>query len=325
MLRPLLTSLAGLLAVGAFAAAALLSSTPSVPRSESPSADSVRRARGAAVELAMALTADGMPRRVQFSRRDLEASATLVAHGFDWLRVRPSIEADAFVSQSSVRIADRTWINFAGRVAPGASAFPDVTLRIGAWRFPPMVVRGGLRAADRFARWRGHELPPATSMLRDVAVGGDAVAATLAVPKQLFRFARALVGSTRPAVDPLLLGSVYQRLVAARLPANAPLADILRPAFAGRPADVAAIDYNRAAFIALAMYAVSPAAQRLAGSDVDLGITAAALPVQLSGRVDLARHFTLSAALAATLDPRFTRAMSLTTACRVAAASRSST
>ena len=192
---------------------------------------------------------------------------------------------------------------------PQRPHFPDVTLRIGAWRFPPMVVRGGLRAADRFARWRGHELPPATSMLRDVAVGGDAVAATLAVPKQLFRFARALVGSTRPAVDPLLLGSVYQRLVAARLPANAPLADILRPAFAGRPADVAAIDYNRAAFIALAMYAVSPAAQRLAGSDVDLGITAAALPVQLSGRVDLARHFTLSAALAATLDPRFTRAM----------------
>ena len=292
-----------------FAVATLLSSTPSLSAGPAPSADTVRRARGAAVEVAMALAADGTPRRVQLSRRDLEASATLVAHGFDGLRVRPAIVGDAFVSQASLRLADATWLNVASRIAPGATAFPDVSVGVGAWRFPPEFVRTLLGLVDRWARWRGYGLPPTTSMVRDVAVGDDSVAATLAVPRELFRIARTLAGSSRPAVDPALLAAIHERLMEARFAADVELATPLRLAFAGRPAGVDATEYNRAAFIALAMYVVSPRAQRLAGADVAIDPSGEAPPVKLAGRRDLAKHFALSAALAATLDPRFTRAM----------------
>lgn len=308
--KSLLARLATALALLCFGVSGLLSSAPSLSPGAPPSADEVRRARDAAVELAAALTPDGTPRRVELSRRDLEASATLVAHGFDGLRVRPAIVGEAFVSQASLQLADATWINVSSRVVPGASAFPDVTVGIGAWRFPPALIRGALRVVDRWARWRGIELPPTTSMVRDVAVGGDAVAATFAVPRQLFRIARALAGSSRPSVDPATLTAVYRRLTGAGLPSDVPLATPLRLAFAGRPAGADAVEYNRAAFIALAMYVVSPRVQRLAGAEVAVSPRGEpAPPVKLAGRRDLAKHFTLSAALAATLDPRFTRAM----------------
>lgn len=305
----LLAGLAIMVALLCFVVATVLSSAPSVSARPAPSPDAVRRARGAAVELAMALAADGTPRRVQLSRRDLEASATLVAHGFDGLRVRPTIVGEAFVSQASLRLADATWLNVGSRIAPGATAFPDVSVGVGAWRFPPELVRAVLGLIDRWAHWRGYGLPPTTSMVRDVAVGGDSVAATLAVPRQLIRVARALAGSSRPAVDPAMLATIYERLMGAQLAADVELATPLRLAFAGRAAEVDAAEYNRAAFIALAMYVVSPRAQRLAGSEVKIDPSGEAPPVKLAGRRDLAKHFALSAALAATLDPRFTRAM----------------
>lgn len=308
--RSLLARLGMALAFLCFGVGTLLSSTPSVSRAAAPSADAVRRARGAAVEVAMALAADGTPRRVQLSRRDLEASATLLAHGFDWLRVRPTIAGEAFVSDASLRIADATWLNVSSRIAPGATAFPDVTIGAGAWRFPPFVIRGALRLVDHWARWRGFELPPTASMVRNVAVGRDAVAATLAVPRQLFRVASELTASSRPSVDPAVVAAIYRRLTGAGLAPDVPLAMPLRLAFAGRPNGVDAVEYNRAAFIALAMYVVSPRAQRLAGSDVTIDQPGEPAPtVKLAGRLDLAKHFTLSAALATTLDPRFTRAM----------------
>lgn len=306
----LLARLGMVLAVLCFAVASVLSSAPSVSRNAAPSAEGVRRARGAAVELAMALAADGTPRRVQLSRRDLEASATLLAHGFDGLRVRPTIMGEAFVPQASLRLADATWLNVSSRIVPGDTAFPDVTIGVGAWRFPPPVVRGALRLVDNWARWRGLALPPTTSMVRDVAVGGDAVAATLAVPRRLFRVARELAGSSGSSVDPAVVTAIHRRLTGAGLPADVPLATPLRLAFAGHPAGVDAVAYNRAAFIALAMYVVGPRAQRLAGPDVKIAPPdEPAPPVKLAGRLDLAKHFTLSAALAATIDPRFTRAM----------------
>lgn len=293
-----------------FVAATLLSSAPALPPTAAPSAAAVRQARGAAVEVAMALVADGTPRRVRLSGRDLEASAMLLAHGFDWLRVRPALGREAFVARASVRLADATWLNVRSHIAPGDAAFPDVTVEVGAWRFPPGIVRAGLRVADHLVRWRGHALPPATSMVRDVAVDDGAVAATLAVPRQLFRVARALVGSSQPPLDPALVEAAYRRLWRARLPANVPLAAPLRIAFGERRVGIDPVDQNRAAFIALAMYVVSPNAQRLAGSDIAIDVPeAAAPPVGLGGRADLAKHFALSAALAATLDPRFTRAM----------------
>lgn len=299
------------LALACFAVAGLLSSGPRLPPTHAPGADEVRRAREAVLELALALSADGTPRPVRFAERDLEAAAALANHGFHWLRISPTIEAGTLAAAADLRIAPATWLPLEARAVPNG-AFPDISLRAGAWRLPPFATRLALRAADAFARWRDYDLPPIDTMVRGFHVGDRTVEATLAVPRRLFHVARDLAGTARPTVDPALLRTAYERLRqghAAR--PDTSLAAHLRRLFAAPPPGADAVEYNRAALVALAVFAVDPRARRLGGEAAFEAIPAPIVPpeLHLGGRPDLAKHFVLSAAMAVAVDPRFTRAI----------------
>jgi len=294
-----------------FVVAGLLSSAPRLLPSEAPNADEVRRARNTAVELVSALSADGTPHPVRFAERDLLAAATLANHGFDWLRLRPAIESGRLVTAADLRLAERTWLNLEARAEP-AGDFPDVHLRVGAWTLPPALVRLSLRAADAWVRWQRHQLPPVATMVRGFHVDDDAVGATLAVPQQLFRVAREVLGATRAPVDPTLVRAAYGRLLAGEVTQpSASVAAQLRRLFGERPRDVDPVEYNRAAFVALAMFAVDPSVRRLAGGRTFARSHEEIQPpgLLLGDRNDLAKHFALSAAMGAAVDPRFTRAI----------------
>ena len=304
--------IASIIALACFAVATLLSSAPRLAPGVAPTAEAVRRARDSAIELAMVVAADGTPRRVRLTRRDVQASAILVEHGIDGVRLRPRLTREALVLDASAQLGGSTWANVGIRVTPRAGAFPDTALTIGAWRIPPPLMHRTLSLIDRWLRRRGAELPPIGSMVRDFSVDGEAVAATVSVPRRFFREVRELGGAAPPKVDETLLRFVYGRLLdfQVRQP-HASFAMTLRRAFGERPADVDPVAYNRAAFVALAMYAVDPDVRRLAGSDVTAGAVMEVVPPELrvGGRADLAKHFALSAALAAAFEPRFTRAM----------------
>jgi hypothetical protein len=300
-----------LLALLSFAAATLLSSAPAVAPAPPPTAEAVRRARDSAVELAMVVAADGTPRRLQLAERDLRAAATLVGHGVEGLRLRPALAADRLTLDTALQLAGRTWLNARTEVVP-AAGFPAVHLRVGAWRVPPAAVERGLALLDRLLRRRAPDLPPIASMVSGVAITPRAASATLSVPQRLFRALGELRGRPESGVDERLLRHVYGRLLEfeVRQP-QASFAMTLRQAFADRPAGIDAVDYNRAAFVALAMHTVGPRVRRLAGSGALRSAPQEIAPPELrvGGRPDLAKHFALSAALAATLEPRFTRAM----------------
>ncbi len=305
--------LVSILALAFLAVATLLSPSPALAPGAVPTAEAVRRARGSAIELAMVMAADGTPRRMRLARRDLQASATLLEHGVDGVRLHPRLDDGTVALDASVRIAASTWANLRLQAVPRpGGGFPEVSLTLGAWRVPARLVDGAIGLIDRGLRRRDAGLPPIGSMVADLAVTEAEVAATLAVPRRFLSELRDLGGAAPPRVDETLLRLVYGRLLAfeVRQP-QASFAMTLRRAFGERPPGVDAVAYNRAAFVALAMHVVGPEARRLAGSSAmhDAMMKAEPPELRVGGRPDLAKHFALSAALTATFDPRFTRAI----------------
>lgn len=305
-----MVGVAVLLALLSFTAATLLSDRPRLPRTPAPSADEVRLARESAMALATAVDANGTPQVVRFARRDLQAIAALANHGLDGVRVRATTGEGTLRAAADLRLADRTWLNLWAH-ASDSDGFPTTQLGVGAWRLPPAVVQLALRIVDAAIDRRGHDLPPITSMVRGFDVVPERVTATLAVPQLAFRAVRELLGEAQPAVDPALLRAAYERLLAehARAPTQS-LAAQLRRLFAARPSGADPAEFNRAAFVALAMFAVDTDAGRLAGGDpIDVPANPPVPDLRLGDRDDLPKHFLLSAAMAATLDPGFSRAM----------------
>lgn len=299
---------AAALALLCFVLAALLSPAPSLPRAAAPSAGEVRAGRDAVLALAAVASADGAPRPVRFTPGDLAAMAALTSYGFDALRVRPAVAAGVLRIEASLRPVVNAWVNTLVEVAPSGDGFPDVRLRAGQVELPAFAVRGLLSGVEWWARARGLDAPPLDSLVRSFAADASGVRATLAAPLGLRRVMRELLGSSGGGIDPALLHPICMRVAQTR---GVSFAARLRAAFAQpRPAGVGAVDYNRAAFVALAMVAVDPRAGRLAGdAAADIACSPYPARMMLSGRDDLPKHFSLSAAMAAVIPPHVTRAM----------------
>lgn len=301
-----------MLAFACFVAATLLSDRPALPPSSPPTAAAVARARDSAVELAMALAADGTPRRIARSRQDIEGASTLVEHGIDGVRLRPIVSDDLLLVEANLRIAERSWINLSARLSPRGSGFPATRLTVGAWSVPAWFVDRALALVDWRLRQHDGRLPPLSSSIRDFAVDGEQVAATVTIPSALVRALGELGGDSTATIDENLLRLVYGRLLAfqVRQP-TATFAMTLRHAFGARPNGIDPVAFNRAAFVALAMHTVDPDVRRLAGSNVMVGAPMEVVPpdLRVGGRPDLAKHFALSAALTAAFEPRLTRAI----------------
>lgn len=306
LLAPLLTTLALLLAALSMTAALALSRTASVPPRAAPDAVEVRAARGAALELVLVFMGDGTPRRVIVDARQLDGLAALAAHGLPGTRAAATLGDARADLRLSRRIAARTWLNVAATVRPAGAGFPDIALRVGSVPLPDRAARAGVELVRRWSAREGVPLPPADALVGDVRLAPGLASAQVALPRAGVRLVRRWFGSSGDAVAMDDVRAVYGRLLA--LGATDPARDLathVRRAFA-----TPGLADSRAAFVALAMYAVDPRARRLVES---LGIVPPCLPqppaVRLAGREDLAKHWALSAALASAIGPRFGRAM----------------
>ncbi len=111
----------------------------------------------------------------------------------------------------------------------------------------------------------------------------------------------ALLSTGKSGADPRLVREIYCHLVASqRIKRVTHLSMFVREAFVGAPSQGAEV-YNRAAFVALALYVVKERAHPLvpdAARTVRL-CGPATEAILLRGRLDLTKHWTLSAALEA--------------------------
>jgi hypothetical protein len=151
-------------------------------------------------------------------------------------------------------------------------------------------------------RWRGAKLPPLDELVQRVAIGPQEIVADISLPSEA-GLVSSYIGVQGKQVDNAAVAAVYCRLAALqRETPDFTLTTQVRRAFSAPPGSDP-VAHNRDAFVALAMYVVEGQTLDLAPPAVRLvkKCSKPAGDILLAGRVDLAKHWTFSAALASVL------------------------
>lgn len=294
--KGLLLAVAALLALGA----ALLSFGPTVDRGKRPTAQDIALARGL-IDQVKAAQAAGKPVDLDLDNRELRALSALVTDAAGHRKVAAEVRDGVFTARASLPLVAGLWFNASATIAGTHEGFPEFRLKLGHVPLPPSLSR---RSAD-LARWwlarKGVELPELDRTVRGFEVGASTVSARLALPRSTGLVGH-MVSAAGAPVDAKLVARIYCGLAAAEAEPPVDLTALVRRAF-HEASEAEPAEYNRAAFVALALHVVGERADPLAPGpdDIRARCPAPAAPVLLRERADLAQHWAFSAALTAVL------------------------
>ena len=277
----------------------LTSAEPSTPVPPVPSAEGVAAGRDAYRQLREAQgNRRGVP--VTLGPAQLAGLSSVASHGFRPDRLAIAIEGKQVVVRASHRMRRLgRWLNVTMHSGGPSQGFPTTRLKVGLWNLPPWLSRRALEAGRFYLRRRA-EVPPLDVMVRDFRVERGSVSALISLPGK-----SGLVDDMASAIaEPVDRASVLRTYCAlAEQQRKKPSGDFteqVRRAFALEPGSVSLVDFNRATFIALGMFAVDERIGDFAQlSPADLGkCRITVMPMTLYGREDWPKHWALSAAIA---------------------------
>ena len=298
-----------LLAGCAVVIALALDIAPSVPPSKAPSAEQASRARDVAMTVRGALRGNGLA-TIRLNQDDLASATTLITDVRKFGRFDSMIGNGTLTLRNSRRVGF-IWLNGEATVSSSLKGFPETRLKIGQLALNPSISRWVIDTARSLIRWRGVKVPPLDDLVRKVDVQPDAVSAQIYFPLG-GAFAKDLSALRNQPVDAALTALIYCRLIALnrKAPTNE-MALVVRRTFAPTASSLATPEQNRAGFVALAIYVTDHSAGRLAGNAAKRVNACRAARTQpfLVGRVDLAKHWALSAALTVALGDEIGTAM----------------
>mgnify|MGYP001551777298 CR=1 FL=1 len=268
-----------------------------------PGAIRVGEARAAFVRL-QTLADTKKPGPIILSWSEVSSIATLAGRASNIDRVAVKRAGGDLTIEASLPWRMGFWLNLSATVASGEGGFPPVSLKLGHLTLPPAASRWVLEGARWLANRRGARLPPIDNLVRKTEFSGQAITATVLLPRWV-----GLTDTVNPTspVNQQMVEAAYCRLSAlqAKRPATE-LSSFLNRAFEGQPGTVEA---NRATFVALAVLIIPDRSDRLVG-ELSAAMTRCATPyreIHLLDRADLAKHWTLSAALTASFGSNFSR------------------
>lgn len=283
---------------------------PLVEQPAPPGAEQASAVRQAVSQLRGQGSGNARAVQLRFTSTQLAAAGALASDGLQPDRLLIELDGNRINIVGSHRLFFGRWLN-AGLVSEGSKkGFPPVHLTVGSVSFSPGISRRLLEAARWMVNRRGANIPPLDELIQYAEVRNDEALATVRLPKRSGLIDQLAGG--RGAIDRRDVSKAYCTL--ARLHAATPtddLAQAVRRAFPADRAAAASAASNRAAFVALAMLAVSPRVGELAGlsgDDIE-GCAIAPVEFQLHGRADLAKHWALSAALEVTTGAGIGQAM----------------
>lgn len=264
-------------------------------------ADQVGAGRAAVAQLQPGGVAPPQGNTVRFARAELDGIGALVSDGFSPDRLALGVRGGVLTVTASRPLWLGRWLNLQLVTTGTSKGFPPIRIQIGAIHLSPATSRRAVEFLRYAANRRGLALPPLDRLVRAVAVGRDAVAATIALPPRDL-LAHRLAKLENDPIDAVAVKRLYCGLAAAqrRFPSD-DLARHVHRAFAGAATQPNPAAYNRAAFVALAMLLVDPRAGDLAGGAQAATASCRIDPVvvMIHGRADLPKHWALSAALSA--------------------------
>lgn len=283
--------------------AALLGTAPATPVAPMPGAVNVGEARAAFVRL-QSLAATEKPGPIAFSWSEAATLATLAGRASKIDRIAVRKAGDTLSVDASIPWRFGFWFNIAATISSGEGGFPPVSLKVGHITLPRTASRWAIEGGRWLLNRRGAHIPPIDSLVRKTEISGNMIMATVLLPRWV-----GLTDAVNPGlpVDQRLVETAYCRM--SKLQAKRPVdefAALLNRAFAGQQGTV---ETNRATLVALAVLLIPDGADRLVGEQ-SATMRACATPyreIHLLDRADLAKHWTLSAALAASFDSGISR------------------
>ncbi len=280
---------------------ALTSARPAVPPVPPAGIPEAAAARSALEQLRQPGARSGAWVELRFSPGEVEGLAIIGAQALGIARAEASVEEDVLRAAASLPAGFGRWLNLRAATRGSADGVPPVRAAIGPVQLAPPLTRGAAELLRPFLRVAGLRVPPFEEMITSLAIGPEGVVARVRLPRETGAVGTFAAARSAP-VDPEALVALSCALAKdAAADGVADLAELVRRAFAAPAPGLSAVEANRVALVALGVVAGASRLLELAGGqEADmLGCMPETLPVTLAGRRDLARHWTLSAALGA--------------------------
>jgi hypothetical protein len=273
-----------------------LSRKPAVEANPPPTAADVRTARRIYERVVLARQRP-QPRRIAATWAELSTVATMSGRAAGLDRVSLVKEDGRAHLQVSRRLLSGFWLNIHVFVAPDSKGSPAVRARIGHLPLPAFVARGVLALAGQALRMRGATVLPLHEMVRELKVDTRGMNAVVNLPANS-RVLRTLGGLRADLVDTDRITAHYCRLASVKHAAPMLLSSVVNSAFAAGDGSTAD---NRSIFIALALLVAQMDAGALPDGEKALFRKCGKPQTEflLQGRADLAKHWTVSAAITA--------------------------
>jgi hypothetical protein len=282
---------------------ALTSRAPAVPPTPAAGIPEAAAARAALEQIRQPGGRAGAWIELRLTPREVEGLAVIGGRALGLARVEAAVEEDVLLAAASLPAGGGRWLNLRAATRGSAAGVPPVRAAIGPVRLGPGATRLLADAARALARPLGLRVPPYEAMIDGLAVSPEGVVARVRLPSGTGAVGSFAAARSAPVdgAAVVALSCTLARAVEAEALADLPL--LVRRAFAEPMPGLSAVEANRVAFLAVGVVAGSARLLDLAGREAaDLAdCMPQELPVSLAGRRDLARHWSLSAALGATL------------------------
>jgi uncharacterized protein YfiM (DUF2279 family) len=295
-----------LVALLAVAAALGLSRTPAVqpyPPATASDALAMRTVLGRMNEV----DSIGKPISLVLSWPEVDAATALARPSVGLQTLKVGRSGQQVVMTASRALPVGFWANLTVRVERSENGQPQFSGQLGGLPLPPPVMDVLFWTAQKLLDYRGIAVPHPKEIITDLKVSDAGVIAQFKMPPGS-GWMQALTGRRLMQIDAKAVEKHYCRLAALEQKQPTPdFAAQVRRAFAG------AEDEAQARLIALAMLTVSPQVGQLA-SVAGIGIdrcASNAASARLNDRLDLAKHWALSAALSSSLGTDASIAMGI--------------
>ncbi len=289
----------------------LTSPGPWLAQRPAPNADEVRAGRETLERLQLVHGASGAPIPLTLAGEHLDGVAAMANQVIAPTRVAAGVESGTISLEASHPLPMGRWLNVVATAGGESNGFPAVRLTVGLWKLPLGLSRFIIDAGWRVLRYRGVMLPPLDDMVRRTKVDGTEVSALISLPDNS-GLVEQIASVRETSVDAAAVARLYCAMAAAqrRQPEPDFTAQVRRLFALPEPA-LSPAEHNRAAFVALAMFAVDEQAGDLAGTARKDTQSCRIEPPRLmiEGRPDLPKHWSLSAALSAGLGTQVATAM----------------
>ena len=259
------------------------------------------------------------PTTITLSNRELAAGSALLANAMQPASISSQLNENEWGAGVSYPLPLGRWLNVkaslpAENYQASEDSLPPIDLKIGAVALPRFASRYVVDLAIRRAKKKYPDLPEPHEVVRSVEFSQSSVDVTIVLPRSRDIYSKASALSGNKFDEKLVKKALCHLTHQYKSAPNDDFAVHVRRAFSTAAVGEGGSmeDRNRSSLVALSLFVGGPPAYRLfytdgtRDSDCPIPNTSA---IQLHNRADLAKHWAVSSALAATIGVNFTGAM----------------